>query len=77
MTSERNKRAFAQGFVAGFSSPFHVMAPRKVHFGARRIDTLGQAWRDVGKEILEASEAEDRRNGKGTRKKTAVRAVGH
>lgn len=64
MTNKAKHSALFRGFVAGFTSPFLVFSRRPLHLSYRRYDTMKKAWREVGAELAEATEAEGKRIGK-------------
>lgn len=75
MKGVRRSRAFAGGFAFGLTSPFRVMMPGRTQSRFQIHDTLSEAWRDVGKGILETIDVEDRQIGKTARRKATAKTA--
>ena len=69
--SRMTRHGVLSGFNAGFTSPFLVFTRRPAKFSYRHTDTVAEAWRLVGEEIAQASEAEGRRVEQATKEKRA------
>jgi len=61
MRSRFMRRAFGDGFAAGFTSPFAVFLPDAPRYSYRHCDSVARAWREVGDDLAEAMKDEERR----------------
>lgn len=75
MTMKKRRLVIRNGFIIGFQSPFLVFNRQPVHFSYRKSDTIGNSWKEVGQELIEATKVEGRRIGKITKHEERKLAV--